>query len=941
MALDNVEDIYPLSPVQAGMLFHYLDQPDTGVYIGQMSCELHGQLDNNRLHDVWTQLSQRHSILRTSFVWEEMDQPLQIVHKKVDLDWTLLDFSELSSDEQNQRIQTWKHKDSLTGFDLLQAPVMRLNLLRLAAEHHLLVWTTHHAIADGWSYTVLMQEMLTLYASDGRDAASTLPSAFDYSRYIAWLTSRDLQADERYWRQRLHGFKQSVMPALAPPNGQQNPAGATQQRYDEQHLDISLKLSQEIQKTARELHISPNILFQAVWGIVLHRYSGQDDIVFGVTTSGRTEELSGIENAVGLFINTLPTRQQITHSSRVSDWLQQLQRESVDFSRHQATPLSKAMEWSDVSPGEKLFDSIMIYTSYPSVQKSPTKHTLRIGGCSNVSPANYALTLVVTPDEQTQLKLIYDKQRYAAGDITHLLNDVNMALQGLTTHPQQAVEQIQLHCDADQDAMQALINGPALEQHPAESVLNDFQRIVQQHPDQLAVTFAGQQLSYAELNQASLAGATQLIHSGIQPGSRVGLCMSPSIEMITAILAILRAGAAYVPLDPEYPKERLRHLLDDSGIDMVVVDAPNKGLISSLGKTPLELSSQTHGEALALPTLSGHQTAYIIYTSGSSGGPKGVPISHANLAYSTAARQQHYQQPPSAFLLLSSFAFDSSVAGIFWTLCNGGTLVLTERRAEQDMATLGQLIAQHQVSHTLCLPSLYQALLNHIAPADLQSLSSVIVAGEALSRSVVASHYKVLPKTRLFNEYGPTEGTVWCSVAEVMPHATTSIPIGRPIPGSRLYLLDQRGRPTPRGTPGEITLAGPGVTAGYLQRPQLTRERFIPEPQPPQAAQLVTESHGQSASLAYRSGDYARYDSDGNLHFLGRQDDQIKLRGHRIELHEIESALNSHPQVEEAVVIVDATQASMDADPQALIQALQQLDQQQAQQLLSEVEDAV
>jgi amino acid adenylation domain-containing protein len=435
----------------------------------------------------------------------------------------------------------------------------------------------------------------------------------------------------------------------------------------------------------------------------------------------------------------------------------------------------------------------------------------------------------------------------------------------------------------------------------AERLLHQlFEEQAAETPEAAALVFEDRSLTYSELNARANQLARYLRRQGVGAETRVGLCLERSLEMVVGLLAILKAGAAYLPLDPSYPRERLRFMLEESAAPVLLTQ---QRLLSALPEhqaqaicldTQWDEIAQESSLNLATNVLA-ENLAYIIYTSGSTGAPKGVGVSHRNLLHSTLARLDYYPSQPSSFLLLSSFAFDSSVAGIFWTLCAGGVLVLPGEGLQRDAHALVRLIQRQRVSHLLSLPSLHALMLEVGAASELESLDAVIVAGEACPPELARRHFETLPQTKLYNEYGPTEATVWSSVYQCLwseDEGRQVVPIGRPIANARLYILDENLRPVPIGIAGELYIGGAGLTRGYLQRSEVTAERFVPDP-------FGTEA----GARIYRTGDTARYLSDGNIEFLGRSDSQVKIRGYRIELGEIEAALMEQATVRAAAVV--------------------------------------
>ena len=931
MDLDNVQDIYPLSPTQAGMVFHSIADPDSAVYVGQVCCHLSGAVDAIRLKAAWKALIQRHDVFRTAFVWDDLDEPLQVVREEVDAGWSLLDWTELAAEEQEKALDLWLIDDRSRGFALDQAPLMRLALISRSPDRHHLVWTSHHALVDGWSVRVVLDELTKLYSETSVKTSVGLAPAFAYNRFIAWLATQDTEAAKDFWRQRLSGFRYPIELKTRRPIQTATSAGT----HREDILSIDPVLGEAVETLARDLRISLFTVMQAAWGLLLHRYSDADDIVFGVTVAGRPSVLPGIESAVGLFINTLPVRHVIDSTVTLKSWLKQLHRETTDNTAYESTPLSKVAACSEVPPGRPLFDSILVYTSLSVVgDAAPSENGLRIEAVDTFDQSNFGLALLIYPGDSLTLKLVSQISRYEGATCRQMLSDVERVLRGICRHIDGTLGEIVIPNPSDRHRLlDGAFAGQAANEH-VDTVLDQFARQSERCKGRPAVALRGSSMTYAELDEASTLAAYRLIDRGVRPGEFVGISMSPGCALITAILAVLKAGAAYVPIDPEYPLERIRHMVEDARMLRLVSDAGQRALFETMGVEILVLDVASDRPDFGdLPIVSPNAPAYLIYTSGSSGLPKGVVITHANLSFSTGARLQYYPAQPDAFLLLSSYAFDSSVAGIFWALCAGGKLVMTERRGEQDIAALCDCIAGERITHTLCLPSLYRVILEHGSQAALGTLKMVIAAGEILTPELVLEHRRCLPDVALFNEYGPTEGTVWCSVFDTAEFdGAGSVPIGRAIPGAAVYLLDSRQRRVPLGVEGEIYVGGAGVAAGYLGRDEETAKAFVSDP-----------FSSRSGALMYKTGDLGRYLSDGSIEFTGRADEQIKLRGHRVEPVEIESILQSHKAIGSAVVLVhtenqqDAV-ADAELSDDAVVLRLRSLGNDLAEVLLDEIE---
>ena len=699
--------------------------------------------------------------------------------------------------------------------------------------------------------------------------------------------------------------------------------------------------------------------------------------MYGATVSGRPSTLAGVEDMVGLFINTLPVRVKLSPQEALLPWLNHLQSQLLEVRQYEYTPLSAIQKWSEIPSGRSLCESILVFENYPLTSQEQYTE-LDICDVRFLDQSHYPLALLVIPGKSLQLLMVYDTSRFEADALARMLGHMQRLLEGFVENPHRPLLEIPLLTDAERHQLLEEWNQTQT-LYPQEACIHHlFEEQVQQTPDAVAVVFEHQFLTYQELNHKANQLAHYLSSLEIRPNVLVGICMERSLEMMVAILGILKAGGAYVPLDPSYPSERLAYIIQETEAAILLTQQkfidilPSQTILTlridtdwqriegtrgqgdkedkedkeerEIGKTDAEnlLDNQS-----PIPNPQSSNLAYILFTSGSTGKPKGVKVSHRNLVHSTTARIQYYGETVSRFLLLSSFAFDSSVAGIFWTLCQGGTLVLPPQRLEQDMEQLATFIAHNQITHTLCLPSLYSLLLTYAPTEQLQSLQTVIVAGETCGRSLSLQHHTQLSHTLLYNEYGPTEATVWSSVYPIVkPIETSQVPIGRPIPNTQIYLLDANLQPVPIGIAGEIYIGGEGITQGYVNQPERTNESFIPHP-----------FSSDSQSRLYRTGDLARYRKDQNIEFLGRNDTpgglqrQVKIRGYRIELGEIEEVLKQHPNLREVVVTTRKNHTSQSQpidldmndfvesdDIDTLVMQLLALGEEKTKQFLAEIE---
>lgn len=932
MKLENVADIYALTPMQEGMLFHLISRPSSPVYFQQYVCTLTGRLDADILKEAWQQALVRHPVLRTAFLWEDLDAPLQIVREKVELPWEEMNWETLDEDEQAKRLEQLLAEDRTLNLDIAHAPLIRLKLIRLASDRHQLLWSYSHLILDGWSMRLVLQEVFASCqaVSQGKVGPETAPRPF--RDYIAWLQDQDLSEAEDFWKNDLKGFS---TPTTLDVDKRVKHRTLDETGHRQQQLILSEDATLALASMARHNALTLNTLVQGTWALLLNYYSGEEDLVFGTTVSGRPPTFEGFERMVGLFINTLPLRITIPPDTPLLAWLKRLQEKHVETRQYQCSPLASIQQWSEVQEGRPLFDSIVVFENHPSeISPETVSGGIEVHDQRYLEQSNYPLALLAVPGTALQLIIVYQDQHFDEAVITRMLGHMKTILESMPTRLDRPLADVPILSDNEQQQWLTGWNNTQAYTPVDKSIHELFEMQVMQTPHAEALIDQHERLDYHTLNRRANQLADHLISQGLQQGDLAAICMERSVEMIVAVMAVLKAGGGYIPLDPDYPDARLDYLMKDSGASLVLTlqNLSRKLAGSSIRILCLDTDRDAIASASdANPDRQIHPdcTAYVMYTSGSTGSPLGVRITHRNLVHSTMARKHYYPEPVTRFLLLSSFSFDSSAVGIYWSLCLGGTLILPPPGEEQDVLNLAQRIADLQITHMLALPALYDLLLTYAGKEQLTSLQTVIVAGEACPPLLPKKHYACLPEAVLYNEYGPTEGTIWSSVYKITSTwSGTTVPIGQAIPNTRLFILDSRLRPVPVGVSGELFIAGEGVAAGYLNRPEETAERFID----------YDPGTGTALRL-YKTGDLARYRDDGEIEFLGRKDHQIKIRGHRIELAEIESALARHPALKEVAVIVSEPTMSADLLERAL-DRLQALDPEEAERLLEEAETA-
>jgi amino acid adenylation domain-containing protein len=671
---------------------------------------------------------------------------------------------------------------------------------------------------------------------------------------------------------------------------------------------------------AARLRVTLNTLTVAAWALLLQRYGGGKDVVFGLTQSERPSRIPGVERAAGLYLSTVPLRITVSEDAPVSSWIREVQREVSDARAHGAVGLTDLQRWSGLPRGAPLMSTLVTFEGLPVEIAAATPHgPLHVKSTAIAAPSDLPISMIFYPEDRLRLELERDPAAVSERTGDRLLAHVRELLRALVRDDDSRVGDLSPLGSSERARLLDRWSVSDVSMDVPTDVTTLFESRVDRAPDAVALRTAAGAVSYAELERSANRLAHCLVSHGLRPGSLVGVLIERSPDAIVAMLGTLKAGCAYVPLDPTLPSSRLEAQV--AALDRVILPAVGSPDWPDWLDAPLRLPLE---EALGHPaTRLGLEPdpsagAYVIFTSGSTGEPKGVVVERGHLAWSTGARFAYYREAPSAFLLLSALTVDSSIAGIYWTLCGGGVLVLPPPRAGQNLDGLSRLIESARVTHTLVVPSLHRMILEHVDPGRLRSLRVVAVAGEACAPDVLALHRHRLPGVDLHNEYGPSEATVWATVDELTAHEDERITIGRPVPSARVYVLDSRLRPTPTGVPGELCIGGPAVARGYLNDPDLSDRVFMTDP------------FAKDGRL-YRTGDRARFADDGRLEFLGRIDHQVKVRGFRVETAEVERALEEHPHVREAAVVLRGPPMDVDLDsltdalisrPEAEIEAL-------------------
>lgn len=921
---DNIAAIYPLTAVQSGILFHELYAENEQLYFVEDSFFVHAALDPKLLEKSFSVLLQRHDLLRSVFVTKDIATPVQLIlHRQnvffnyVDLQQDNVALQQTNIDLQQTRMDTvaarkaylhqYQHQHRHQGFDLSKDALLRMHLLQFSTDVFALVISSHHILIDGWSMSIILRDLLAIYTSSISGKLSELPAVVSYRHYIRWLGEIDKAASMQFWAIYLHGYD---CPATLQWRTLVTPKSPNYLQKEFRFV-VDESTARKLQELARSQHVTLNALIQVIWGILLARYCQTDDVVFGVVVSGRSEAVFGIEEMVGMFINTVPLRIHCNTSNCLIDLLNRLQTE--EFSRRKYSYSSLADIQALTPLQDKMLDHLLDFEKFPLDDEVDAGFkgitpTAEVSDIEVYDHGHYNLNVIIQAADEIRFNFVYNAHVFAEGYLATIADSLLKVVAAVVADPYGKLADINILAARDERWL-ADLNNTALNYSTDKSVIALFEQQVLRTPHNQAVICNGKILNYAELNQR----ANQLAHYLIEtyqpkPDEPIAFWLNHSELVLITILGILKTGAAYLPLDPDSPPVRIAAIVSDSKCRIALSEGRMLGVLSELslplllvdlGNCPLSEQSQLNCER----HLASNSLAYILYTSGSSGIPKGVLIEHRSLTHLVASIHQVIYTRFSHIIreaLASSFVFDVSVKQIFCSLTKGHVLCMVTEDARLDPRLFNAFLHEYEINLIDVSPSFFSAMLEYgfgeNPPATLQH---IIVGSESVPAALINSFYNYAKSQciTMTNMYGPTESCVEACyyqlsanpelLALIGGHA--SIPIGRPIPNVQIYIVDGEHRILPPGIAGEIYIAGPGVARGYLHNPKLTALKFI--------------DHPQLNERCYKSGDRGRWLPDGHIEFLGRIDDQVKIRGLRVELGEIVSCLRDHATVQDAVVI--------------------------------------
>jgi amino acid adenylation domain-containing protein len=918
---ERVEGMCRLSALQEGMLFHGLYER-TEAYIEQLGCTIKG-LDEVLFRKSWKEVMRRHSILRSGFYPDDFRIPVQCVYRDVNIPIEMIDLWGKEVGEQQRLIVEYASGQRQQGFDVREAPLMRIGLLRLDADRYRMIWTYHHILLDGWSLPVLIEELLDVYTGLAADGVPAMVEDDRYEDYIRYIEGSEKEREEAYWREYLRGLEgRTLLPFMEGSPGERNKGIG---EYAEEILRLEEPETAALQRYAQRHQVTVNTVVQGIWALLIYRYTGNRQVVYGVIVSGRPEQLSGIEKRVGLYINTLPLYTVVEQERVLADWLRSIQTGQSESRQYQHTALPEIQRWLGVQ-GD-WFDSLLVFENYPMSKAIQSyQHVLDISEIAMQEHSNYPLSVTINSAEDTQVRFSYNRQLLDAGYVQQLRDQFAKVLQEIIGRlsdsclvgdiawlPEKERNELlrwSAHCNH-----RRAVSGDGEE----FSWLDRWSAQIQRTPDATVIIHKDERLSYRQADIITQRLAWYFRQQlGLKKGDRVVVLIERSEWILLVLLSLMKSRLVYVPVDTDYPDGRIGFILENVQPALIITE--KKGLAGMDAFRCEDLSSLKTW--LARPAAfdeiadegrsDPEDEAYIIYTSGSTGKPKGVVVAHRGLNHFLGTVCREFTEAgPLTLPFIASHAFDISLFQLLTPVLSGGACVIVAREELQDVERLAQIITEVTAIDTV--PALFDLIVNnlytHPERPGCRHIKRIFIGGDVIPDELLRRLRETFSAAVITVTYGPTEGAIFCAYTEYAPandalHPLKGSVIGRPLGQSELYIVDQHLGLLPAGAPGEICIGGPGVAKGYWRNPELTAAKFAANPFAAEARYTGFESTTLSAVYPlYRTGDIGCWTKDGMIEFRGRSDEQVKIRGFRVEPGEVEIVLLQSGEVSRAVVL--------------------------------------
>ncbi|PEA82337.1 non-ribosomal peptide synthetase [Bacillus pseudomycoides] len=877
----EIEDIYTLTPMQQGILYDSMIQKNNRAYFLQMNLDVIGTPDLNLFKKSFELLIKKYEVLRTLIISNDVEEPLQVVLKEREAEFNYIDLT-----DRSHAINEILNEDVQRGFNLSEDPLVRLTVIHLKEEKYKFVWSWHHIILDGWCIHLLISDFMNFYQMLLKSEEVNIGKLTPYSKYINWLSSQNQEEAGTYWRKYLEDYdNKPMLPG----------AFKSKKKFEGKAYTVELTTSQfqELNKVAIKYQVTLNSLIQTIFGILLSKYNDVNDIVFGSVVSGRPPSLSGVETMVGLFINTLPVRVNISGKRYFSELINEIHHNSILGEAYHYHPLYNIQSYNSLK--QELTKYLIVFENYPTEPLDNGRDNLnfKVTGVDFFEQFNNDFTLVtLLTGNSIQFKINYNESTFDKTSIEKIMAAFLQLINQVCSNPELKIEDLDIVSNYDLLSL-SNFNNTFVPYQKHKNVIELFEEQVSKTPNQNAVCCNDLTLTYRQLNQDSNGLARYIRSFAIKPDTIIGLYVDRSIEMVVGLLGILKSGGAYLPLDPTLPENRISYMVKDSGVNLIVTQGKYVEELKSIGVNSIItiednvlFEDQESVENVNKPS----DLAYLIYTSGSTGKPKGVMIEHSSISNFIEGMNQvlNFEKKFNRILSLTTMSFDIFFLETIMPLTKGFEVFIADSEKSSDPKKILNLIDEHKINVLQVTPSRMESILTRPeSTLLLENLHQILIGGEKLRKKIVDKLTK-FKNTEIYNVYGPTETTIWSTISKVKPGSKATI-IGKPIANTKVFILDRSLNNVPIGTYGELCIAGEGLARGYYNQTELTFEKFI-----------------YSSSLnerIYRTGDIARWLPNGEIEFFGRRDNQLKIRGYRIETGEIEAEIAQLVEVNEVAVI--------------------------------------